>query len=236
MNAGTGIYTPRDAAILLGERPSTIRRWAWGYSRDRAGRPVDYPPLIRTDLPEIDGQRALTFVELIELLYIRAFERAGVPWSLIKHAAVLASRMLGTEHPFAIRRLFVDPKSVYAELREKNGDDSLVQLVGHGQHMMPELVKPYLDELDFDVNDVARRWWPMGRNGGVVIDPQVAFGAPIVEQAGIRTETLADSYDAERPLFGDAGAVERVAWTYDIEPRHVRTALQFREGLRKAAA
>jgi uncharacterized protein (DUF433 family) len=236
MKPGTGIYTPREAAFLLGERPSTIRRCAWGYARPRSGQYIEYPPLIKTELPVVDGQRALTFVELVELLYIRAFERAGVPWTLIKHAAVLAARIFDTGHPFALRRLFVDPKPVYAELREHEGDDSLVQLVGHGQHTMPQLVKPYLDELDFDVNEVAQRWWPMGRRGGVVIDPRIAFGAPVVEETGIRAEALGDAYDAERPIFGDDGAVERVAWTYAIEPGHVRTALRFRDGLRKLAA
>jgi len=236
MKIGTGIYTPREAAFLLGERPSTVRRWAWGYSRPRHDQPVHYPPLIQTDLPEIEGQRALTFVELIELLYIRAFERAGAPWSLIKHAAVLASRMFGTRHPFALRRLFVDPGSVYAELRERDGDDSLVQLIGHGQHTIPQLVKPYLEELDFDLHDIARRWWPLGRDGGIVIDPQVAFGSPVVEEAGIRAHALTDAYDAERPVFGDTGAIDRVAWTYEIEPRHVQAALRFRDVLRKTAA
>src|ERR1700756_1931281 len=80
MIAGTGIYTPRDAAALLGEQPATVRRGAWGYSRPPAGRPMRSPPLIATELPEVEGEKALTFVELVELLYVRAFQRLGVPW------------------------------------------------------------------------------------------------------------------------------------------------------------
>jgi uncharacterized protein (DUF433 family) len=234
MQLGTGIYTPGDAATLLHERPDTVRRWAFGYKRNRGGEHVAHPPLIHTELPELQGERALTFVELIELLYIRAFERAGVSWKLIKDAAGVAARMFSTRHPFALRQVYVDPGSVYGAVQEEDGSESLVQLVGHGQHAMPQLVKPYLEQIDFDADDIARRWWPMGRDGGVVVDPNFAFGHPIVAETGMRAEVLANAHDAELPAFG-VGAVDRVSWTYDIQPRHVQTALDFREWLRKAA-
>jgi uncharacterized protein (DUF433 family) len=235
MKLGTGIYTPADAAALLHERPETVRRWAFGYRRKRgmAGH-VAHPPLIHTDLPVLEGQRALTFVELIELLYIRAFERAGVSWPLIRDAAGVAARMFSTSHPFALRQVYADPHSLYGSVREHDGSESLVQLVGHGQLAIPQLVKPYLEQIEFGADDVARRWWPMGRDGGVVVDPRVAFGAPTIEGTRIRTRLLADAYDAELPVFGGKAA-ERVAWTYEIDPRQVRTALTFREWLCKAA-
>lgn len=230
---GTGIYTPADAATLLHERTETVRRWAFGYRRNRAAGLTVHPPLIHTDLPELEGQRAPTFVELIELLYIRAFERAGVPWRLIKEAANVAARMFSTDHPFALRQLYVDPHSVYGAVQESDGSESLIQLVGHGQHAMSLLVKPYLEQIDFGGDNVATRWWPLGRLGGVVIDPLFAFGAPIVEEIGIRTRTLANSYRAELPTYGEK-AVEHVAWTYEISPRHVETALAFQQWLTPA--
>jgi uncharacterized protein (DUF433 family) len=233
MTTGTGIFTPREAGLLLHEDTATVRRWAFGYARTREAGRKAHPPLIRTELPVLEGERALTFVELVELLYVRAFQRADVTWPAIREAARVAARLYGTEHPFALRQVFVDPEGVYGTLAEADGSESLVQLKGHGQHAMPALVKPYLEQIDFDADDVACRWWPMGRGGGVVVDPLMAFGSPIVEEAGIRTRTLADAVDAERPAFGD-GAVKRVAWTYEIEPAHVETALRFREWLRAA--
>jgi uncharacterized protein (DUF433 family) len=142
--------------------------------------------------------------------------------------------MFSTDHPFALRHLYVDPGSLYGSLREQDGSESLVQLVGHGQHAMPQLVKPYLEQIEFDVNDVARRWWPMGKAAGIVVDPLKAFGAPVVEPVGIRARSLAAAYDAELPAFGP-GALNRVAWTYDIEPEHVQAALRFREWQSRAA-
>jgi uncharacterized protein (DUF433 family) len=235
MLPGTGLYTPKDAATLLHEQPSTIRRWAFGYERNRAVGKVSHPPLIQTDLPEVEGQRALTFVELVELLYIRAFLRAGVSWKTVKEAANAAARMFDTAHPFALRQLYVDPKAVYAALEEGDGRETLIQLVGHGQHAMPSVLKPYLDELEFDINDVANRWWPLRRTGGIVIDPRFSFGAPIVEDVGIRARTLVETHRDELPHHRDR-TVEHVAWIFDIRPKHVEAALNFQAWLMKPNA
>lgn len=234
MLPGTGLYTPAEAASLLHEQPETVRRWAFGYRRNRAAGPTVHPPLIHTDLPELEGQRALTFVELVELLYIRAFHAAGASWNEIKEAATVAARLFTSEHPFALRQVYVDPGRVlYGGVRNPDGSESFVRLRGHGQHELPALVKPFLDQLDFDLNDVASRWWPLGRNGGVVIDPAFSFGAPRVEEAGIRTRTLAQAYDAEHAAYGEK-TVEHVAWTYEISPSHVETALAFERWLAAA--
>ncbi|HEX2079761.1 MAG TPA: hypothetical protein VHG08_18745 [Longimicrobium sp.] len=231
---GTGIYTPAEAATLLHERSETVRRWAFGYRRTRAAGPAVHPPLIRTDLPEIEGERALTFVELVELLYIRAFHTAGASWREIREAATVSARLFTSEHPFALRQVYVDPGRVlYAAVQNADGSKSFIRLRGHGQHELPALVKPYLDQLDFDLNDVASRWWPLGRHGGIVIDPAFSFGAPLVEEVGIRARTLADACHAEHAAHGEK-TVEHVAWLYEVSPRHVETALAFQRWLKAA--
>jgi uncharacterized protein (DUF433 family) len=235
---GTGIYTPGEAAVLLHEKPATVRRWAFGYNRVRSGHATHHPPLIKAQLPQVEGKPALSFIDLIEMLYVRAFERAGASWVVIKEAANVAAREFvqrgvkaGAEHPFAMRRFFVDPEGLlYGVFREVDDSEAVVLLRGHGQHAFPQLIKPYLDQIDFDVNDVATRWWPLGRQGGVAIDPSFAFGAPIVEEAGIRTKTLSDTYFAELGQYGEK-TIDHVAWLYEISPRSVETALKFKQWL-----
>jgi hypothetical protein len=237
LGLGTGIYTPAEAAVLLHEKPTTVNRWAFGYRRHRASGPTQHPALIHTDLPEVDGKRALSFVELVELLYIRAFERAGASWKIIKEAATVAARIAaesgnaeGSEHPFALRHLYVDPDGLLYGVYEETGDEAVILLRGHGQHNFPQLVKPFLEQIDFDVNDVAHRWWPLGKHGGVVIDPVFSFGAPIVEEVGIKTKTLSDTYYAELDQYGER-TLDHVAWLYEVSPRHVETALKFKQWL-----
>ena len=228
---GTGLYSIPEAAALLAQKPETVRRWAFGYRRGR-----DYPPLIHTELPEVQGQRALTFVELIELLYIGEFLKRRVTWTHIHQAAAAAARMHFGPHPFASRRFLADSSGVYAALREADGEESLVHLVGHGQGAIREIVRPYLSQLDFDSDDVAARWYPLGKEGGVVLDPEYSFGAPVIVEHHVPTLTLSTAYHAEREDRGPEAARERVAWLYDVQPRHVDTALEFHTWLQKRAA
>jgi uncharacterized protein (DUF433 family) len=230
---GRGLYTPAEAASLLKAPVAEVKRWAFGYERRRRGEKVRYQPLIQTDLPEIEGQRALTFTELVELMYIKGFRRAGAPWKLVHEAAGVAARMFGTGHPFAMRKFFADPNGIYALLQESGGDESLVRLEGHGQHTFAEVVKPYLGQLEFDPMDVPTRWWPLGREGRVVVDPQVSFGEPIVAEIGVPTRVLADALEAEKG-YDPERALERVSWVYKVPPRHVRTAVRFEEWLKAA--
>lgn len=230
---GKGIYTPAEAGALLKAPADEVRRWAFGYDRRRNGVKVRYEPLIQTELPDIEGQHAITFTELVELMYIKGFRRAGAPWRLVHEAAEVAARMFGTEHPFAMRKFFADPTGIYALLRESNGGESLVGLQGHGQHALREVVQPYLGQLEFDPMEVPTRWWPLGHEGRVVVDPQVSFGEPIVAEIGVPTRVLADALQAEREYDSDR-AMERVSWVYKVAPRHVQTAVRFEEWLQAA--
>jgi hypothetical protein len=230
---GVGIYTVPEAAGYLHENGDDVRRWAFGYRRRRHGQDVEHPPLIHTQLPKVDGELAITFLELVELMYIRGFARAGASWKTIKVAAKTASRIFQTEHPFAMKRFFADPEGIYALIEETVGDDSLVELVGHGQHTLRDLVQPYLGQLDFDPKEVARRWWPLGCGGGVVLDPQIAFGAPIVAEVGIPTRALSSAFEAE-VAAGRKAAIETVAWMYEVKPQHIEMSLSFRDWMRRS--
>lgn len=230
---GTGIYTPGEAAALLKAPAAEVRRWAFGYTRVRGGEHRHYEPLIHTQLPKLEGQQALTFVELVEMMCIKGFREAGVSWKTIHEAAGVAARLFETEHPFALRQFFADPGGAYALLREVDGGESLVSLVGSGQHVFGELVRPYLRQLEFAPSDVPARWWPLGKEGRVVVDPAVSFGQPIVAEAGIPTRVLAEALEAETE-YDPKTALERVAWVYKIPERHVHAATRFEAWLSAA--
>lgn len=229
-----GYYTPRDAAALLHERPERVRRWAFGYRRSHGGERVAYPPLLlRAELLEVHGDPALTFVELVELMYVQGFVRAGAPWRLVREAARTAARLYGTDHPFARRDFLADPGGIYAVLREADGGESLVHLAGHGQLAFASIVRPYLHHLDFGDDQLAIRWWPMGRDAGIVCDPWRQGGRPILHETRVSVDALCGMYDGERRTHPEC-AVERVAWLYEIRPDQVEAALRFREWLEAA--
>jgi uncharacterized protein (DUF433 family) len=69
------------------------------------------------------------------------------------------------------------------------------------------------------------RWWPMGREQPVIIDPKRNFGQPTLFSEGIPTSVLAKSVKANE------GSVEEVAGWYEISPELVKAAIRYEQSL-----
>jgi hypothetical protein len=48
--------------------------------------------------------------------------------------------------------------------------------------------------IEFTANGQAKRWFPLKRSNVIVLDPDIAFGKPILAEYGIRTDILAASF------------------------------------------
>ncbi len=77
---------------------------------------------------------------------------------------------------------------------------------------------PFLAKIEYDRNDLARLWRIAE---GVVVDSEINFGKPTVEEVGIATRILAGAFEA------NGRDADRVADWYGVEPRHVRVAAAF---------
>lgn len=215
-----GLYSIPAAAKLLGAKSGQLRRWAFGYER----RGQKYDAAINAALGEIGGEQVLTFLDLVELMFIRGLRASGQSFPRIHEAHRVLSRLLETEHPFALRRGFSDPAGIYALLERQDQGDLLVELKGAGQIAMWPALQKYLQQLDFNLDDVAERWHPAGRATPVVVDPRISFGAPVIEGTRIETAVVADLYQGEE-------SVDELAWLYDLEPAQIRAAVEFENTL-----
>ena len=80
-------------------------------------------------------------------------------------------------------------------------DNSMVALLSHGQRAMSPIIEQIFDKLDFEHTTklgFARRWYPLGKNGLIVIDPQVSFGRPTVIGRSVATNNIYDFYLGEK--------------------------------------
>ncbi|MEX2571963.1 MAG: DUF433 domain-containing protein [Gemmatimonadota bacterium] len=221
--ANQGLYTLPQAGRLLGERAATVERWAFGYER----RGAAYEPPIRTEVPALEGVKVITFLELVELMFIRGLLAAGLSWKRVRTAAATATRLLhDVPHPFAMRKWFADPAGVYLQLGEEHGEPILVELAGDAQVALGKVLDPYLQQIEFDIDGVAHRWYPLGFDRPVVVDPRRALGAAIIPSGGVPTDVLLEMHRA-----GDS--VPSIAAWYGLEEYEVAAALEFEEGLRR---
>ena len=233
---GVGFYSRAEAARLLKVTPSRLNRWIRGYTYKLRHEGESYTerqksPVLCIVLPTLDSVLALSFVELIELRVIKAFTDKGLSLQGVRIAAERAIELFHTPHPFASRRVFTDGDLVFAEFGAPNRRDlpDLIELT-KGKHLQIHsgvLLEGYLDEVSFSQTTLlADRWWPLSKDFPVVLDPKVAFGAPIIEGTATRTEVIAGT---ARAMSTDAAAN-----LYQLQKRQVEAAVQFEDLLAAA--
>ena len=232
---GIGIYTRTDAGRLLGLTPRRLGRWVRGYTYWlRSGaepRRTSKPPIVRTDLPRVGGALSLSFLELMELRVVRGFVQKGVPLQRVRVAARRIASLFKTTHPFAHRRLFTDRQQIFVDLADMDAQPGLLQVTGRKaslQVIAGGLLKGYVEEMDFDAQtSLAERWFPLGRSMPIVLDPRIAFGAPVLLGTRIRTDVLSAYVSGNRE--------PSVAKAFDLRIDQVRAAVAFEAHLAQAA-
>ena len=225
---GRGVYDLAEAEQLTKVPKQRIKRWSVGYDYRYKGELRHTPAIIATTLPHENGTPILDFSDLLEVRFLNAFKEHGVSLKAIRIAAQHAKELLGRHHPFSTRIFKTGGQTILAEVvRETEGetaDKHLIDLVKN-QYVFREIISPSL-YAGFDFNELEEpfRWWPLGKGRRVVLDPQRAFGAPIVVESGVPTRILYNSMKAEQSL-------EFVADLYEVKRQEVIDAVEFEERL-----
>lgn len=221
---GHGVYTGREAALLSGLRTERVNRWVRGYSfMTGSGVRSGSPPVFAADR-SIDGPLALSFLDLVEILFVKAFLEHGVSMRTIRMAAVEGGKIFKVKHPFCLKRFETDGRDIFASVAKNSGDEAIVNLVSP-QTVFPKVIRPLFKQIEYDVaSDMAAVWWPRGRDFPVVLDPARAFGTPIVAKRGVPTHVLAGPVEA-----GDSP--ELVAKWFEVPVGDVKAAIEFERAL-----
>jgi uncharacterized protein (DUF433 family) len=175
IGVGTGIYTPREASRLTGLSVQKVRGWLDGYPNRGA-------PLIHRDAAD---STSLSFLDLIEIIFVKAFRSAGVKMSTIRRASKNAEELLGSYHPFAVSRFETDGRVIFARLDEKRSSKKHMVDIDLGQSVFERVVSPYLKQIDYHSSGSAIRWWPLGKGKPIFLDPKISFGVPVTKTANV---------------------------------------------------
>lgn len=217
-----GLYTVPMASRLLGESGIKIRSWLDGYPNSNAA------PIILRQLPPINGRTVLGFLDLVEARFVKHFADLGLsPQSIRKVAEKLRARH-NTDHPFATNKRFrTDGKAIMMETVESEEEKRILNLMNDNFEMEAVIAASLFDSILY-AEDLACRWHPLADLPLVVLDPQYAFGRPVVEGAWVPTDTLFGAFQAEK-------SVALVAEDFDLDKEAVNQAIAFEERLRAGA-
>ncbi len=212
---GQGIYSIPEAAHIVGLQASRIRRWVNGY---RASEGHVYKPVVPAELPEIEGKVALSFHDLLELHFIKAFMSEGVKLPAIRKAAKLASEILGVEkHPFVRLEFKTDRKDIMQAI-----DQQMLNL-NKSQYEFESIITQSLFKGFVYSDKFARAWHPSNTESSVILNPEIALGKPTIENTSIRTRAIFHTWQAE------GRSAKTVAGMFNLKPKQVRDAVNFEQ-------
>jgi uncharacterized protein (DUF433 family) len=230
---GRGVYSGTEALQLINFRRQnetsygsvsrqTVVRWLRGYDyQDRSGARHHSDPLWHPDYGD-DDVVEVSFRDLIELRFVKAFRDAGLGLQTIRACFERAVEEVKDDRPFSTQRFRTDGKTIFLEITHDVREGELIDL-RRRQSVFHRLVAPSLRDLEFDA-DVVARWFPLGIARSIVVDPARAFGRPITTDGSVPAEIISDAVKIE-------GSPEKVAKSYGVPLLAVRDAVAFQQQL-----
>ena len=224
---GRGIYLPSQAARLVQLDDDRVRRWSRGYEyKGRGGEKRHSDPLFQR---QHQGERlALTFLDLVEVLFVKGFLDHGVSIHTVRLVQREAAEEFQVQHPFCVKRFETDGETIVQRHRYAAGERMLDRK--RKQWLFVDVFNPLLKTLDYaGIEQVAKCWWPMGKGSPIVLDPERSFGQAIVAKANVPTSTVYAARRAGEPE-------EQIADWYELTVDEVRAAIAFEESRKRRPA
>jgi uncharacterized protein (DUF433 family) len=205
-------YTYAEADHLAGVSRGTARRWLVDYQHPG----TEFSRVRRSPVTtgrEMDG--VVSFLDLVEVAAIGGLKQIGLSMPQIRFIVIECQKRLGVPRPLTNIRfkttgsdIFLGTRTIFSELSHRKL-----------QEAWTEVLQPFLQNLDYE-EEVARRWWPFGHDGGVFLDPDYAFGLPVIAGSGVRTEIVLEQFQANE-------SVENIAQDFNLTTAQVEQALRF---------
>jgi uncharacterized protein (DUF433 family) len=196
-------YTTSEAARYLRIPERTLFDWSFGYGYRLKSERRHMPALIKVANAD---RHLLSFTNLAELHVLDALRRVHqIQMRKIRQTVVYLTKEFKTDTPLVHQEMWTDGLSVFIE---HYGD--LVNASQEGQLAMRQLVEAHLRRIERDVTGIVRLFPLTRKRSGagdmanepriIAIDPQVAFGRPVITGSRIPTAEIAERFKAGESL------------------------------------
>jgi uncharacterized protein (DUF433 family) len=212
-------YSTPDAARYLRMSPSTLGSWIHGRPYPVATGTLWWDGLITRPDP---SDPRLSFSNLVEAYVLDALRKQyKVPIKAIRTALIDAEKHYQVPNFLRSDQLRATKGNVFLEY--------LGQLINVGkgrQEAMPEILGAYLERIEWDKAGFATKLSPVTRLEPttspklILIDPDVAFGRPIVRSRAIKTATISERFDLGESILD-------LAKDYDLELPEIEEAIRY---------
>ena len=213
LEIGIGVYTTSEISNILRLPYSKVHRWINKYWDGELGREYE-----NRYSWSINNSKAVSFHTLIEFYVMMGFAEAGVKTRKVLKAHKELSKMYDSAFPFALKDVLMniktDGKTIY--LNSKLGT---ISLDGTKQFNL-NFINLFFKNLEFNSNEMASRFWPIGKEKSIIVDPERKFGHPVVDGRNIYPETIFKNFKG-----GDSK--KYLAYVYDLTEEQIDHALEY---------
>lgn len=210
-------YQVNEAARYARITSQTIRNWQAKGSQTKAA------------VAHREKGKALSYFQLVEVAFVAVMRQMGLRLTVIKDARDFIAQHMNSEFPFVENRFKVQGARILMNLTEFDptaSSNNLVVVSHGGQMEWGELLGKKFEEFDYK-KGLAVRWHIAGRDSPILIDPQIAFGAPQIK--GIPTWAIKGRQQAGESL-------PDIADDFALKVPEVEKALQFEDEIAEVAA
>ncbi len=226
------MYTIGEAGRLAHVAPVTVRRWLHGYAPDRRYPDWRSPPVFG---PKDTTISLVSFLQLVEIVVASDFRKISrLKLDVIRDAHANLRVESGREYPFAHAQLESAGEHVLRWLREQKLAQAVdtpeqFSLPGLLEERTYEVVEQRLSELDFE-RQLAARWYPVGKEISIVVDPLFAAGLPTIVGRGVTVGAIYRRWKAD-----PKENISFIADDLQVESSLVEQALKYADTLKIAA-
>lgn len=211
-NLGIGIYTIPDMAMILKLPQHRIRYWLDEFWNSRLQNDS-----LKSYSWGKGREKATSFYTLIEFYTFSQLRMNKIGASKILKAHNVISKQLNTPFPFASSTILTDGKRVFYS---PDNLESIIHADETLQFTIAKIIREFCKKIDFNSNDLAIRYWPLGKEKSVVVDPHHQFGQPTIKDSNLLAETLF--------LLHKGGESNKfISGLYGISTSTVRDAIDF---------
>ena len=211
---GWGIFTIPDLARILNLKYHKVQKVLNEYWDTR------FAAQLGSKYSWTDGKsRAVTFHTLVEFYIYYRFKEAGANTKDILKAHQELSERFDTPFPFASSQI-INKVGTFGKKIVISLDPEHIMDLNNTRQLKLHFIKSFITKLDFDGNDLASRFWPLGKEKSVVVDPHHQFGQPTIAGSNILTATVFNMYLAKEP-------VPFIASTFGLNDKSVADAIDF---------
>lgn len=208
---GIGLYTIPDVAKILRLNRTLVRRWLseyWGNQFSDGRKNLSSWGEGRS--------KAIHFFTLIEFYVFYQLRIQGVSGQSIVKSYEVIRNELSTPFPFANSSILTDGKKIFYT----TDGELIINADRSKQINFKAIIEQFCHKIDFDKDRLALRYWPLGKEKNIVVDPHHQLGQPTVKNTNILAETLYTMYIAgEKISF--------ISALYNVTEDDVKSSIEF---------